>query len=31
MPVRSSKSKMPNCEIASIIAFCSGLFGNRPC
>ena len=31
MPVRSSRRSMPNCEIASIIAFCSGFFGNRAC
>ena len=31
MPVSSSRSRMPNCEIASIIAFCSGLLGNSAC
>ena len=29
MPVSSSSSRMPNCEIASIIAFCSGFFGKQ--
>ena len=31
MPVSSRSSRMPNCEIASIIAFCSGFLGNNAC
>ncbi len=31
MPVSSSRRRMPNCATASIIAFCSGFFGNSSC
>ena len=31
MPVSSSRSRTPNCETASIIAFCSGFLGNKAC
>ena len=31
MPVSSSSSRMPNCEIASTMLFCSGVDGNSAC
>ena len=31
IPVSKSSSKMPSCATASIIAFWSGLVGNRVC
>ena len=31
IPVSKSSSKIPNCAIASIIAFCSGVFGKSAC
>ena len=31
IPVSKSSSRIPNCEIASIIAFCSGVFGKSAC
>ena len=31
IPVSKSSNRTPNCEIASIIAFCSALFGNNAC
>ena len=31
MPVSSSSIRMPSCETASIIAFCSGIVGNSVC
>jgi hypothetical protein len=31
IPASKSNSRIPNCEMPSIIAFCSGFFGNSAC